>query len=116
MVLVDPRHIEQILENLVVNAYQAMPEGGELKISVEVVQKDKQPYVSVHVKDSGMGISSENMAKIFEPLFTTKPKGIGLGLAVCRKLAEINEGSILVTSEYGKGADFILNLPVGGGK
>jgi PAS domain S-box-containing protein len=116
MVLVDPRHIEQIFENLVVNAYQAMPEGGELKISAEAVRREKKPYVCVHVKDSGMGISSENIAKMFEPLFTTKPKGIGLGLAVCRKLAEINDGSIEVKSEYGKGADFILHFPIAGDK
>ncbi len=116
MVLVDPRHIEQIFENLVVNAYQAMPEGGELKLSVETVRRDKKPYVCVHVIDTGMGISSENMVKVFEPLFTTKPKGIGLGLAVCRKLAEINDGFIEVKSEPGKGADFILHLPVAGDK
>jgi PAS domain S-box-containing protein len=116
MVLVDPRHIEQILENLVVNAYQAMPEGGELKISAKSVLRDKKSFICVHVKDSGMGISSENMSKIFEPLFTTKPKGIGLGLAVCRKLAEINEGSIDVKSEPGNGADFILDLPAAGDK
>jgi PAS domain S-box-containing protein len=116
IVLVDPRQIEQIFENLIVNAYQAMPDGGELKLSVETIRRDKKPYVCVHIKDTGMGISSENMAKVFEPLFTTKPKGIGLGLAVCRKLAEINEGFIEVKSEPGKGADFILHLPVAGDK
>ena len=111
-VFVDPRQIEQILENLIVNAYQAMPDGGKLTFTVKPRKKGKLQYLSIHVKDSGIGISSEDLTKIFEPLFTTKPKGIGLGLAVCRKLAEFNGGTIHVESEPGKGAEFILELPV----
>ena len=115
-VLADPHHIEQILENLIVNAYQAMPDSGTLGITAREIPKDKKTYVAISVKDSGSGITQENMAKLFEPLFTTKPKGIGLGLAVCRRLAEINEGFIEVKSEPGKGAEFILKLPAAGGK
>ena len=108
---VDPRQISQILENLVVNAFQAMPEGGELCIHGKPEVKDGRNYVAVSVCDTGSGISKENMEKLFEPLFTTKPKGIGLGLAVCRKLIEINEGWIEVESEEGKGSVFTVHLP-----
>ena len=68
--------------------------------------------VAIAVKDTGTGITPENMEKLFEPLFTTKAKGIGLGLAVSKKLAEANGGRIEVESEPGKGSTFTLYLPV----
>ncbi len=114
---VDPRHAEQVLGNLVQNACQAMEAGGKLEISAKEVKgrKPKQAdagMVAISVKDSGSGIPPENMKKLFEPLFTTKLKGIGLGLAVCRQLAEANGGRIEVQSQPGKGSTFILFLPV----
>jgi len=108
---VDPRQINQILENLVVNAFQAMPEGGRLTIHGEIEEKIDRSYISLSVGDTGSGISKENMRKLFEPLFTTKPRGIGLGLAVCRKLIEANDGWIEVQSEEGKGSLFTIHLP-----
>jgi signal transduction histidine kinase len=111
LVCVDPRQISQILENLVVNAFQAMAEGGEVTIQGNPEVKEDRCYVSLSVGDTGSGISKENMGKLFEPLFTTKPKGIGLGLAVCRKLIEVNEGWIEVESEEGKGTMFTIHLP-----
>jgi signal transduction histidine kinase len=68
--------------------------------------------IRIAVKDNGMGIPPENMKKLFEPLFTTKTKGIGLGLAVSRKLAEANGGRVEVQSEPGRGSTFTLILPV----
>jgi signal transduction histidine kinase len=68
--------------------------------------------VAISVKDTGVGIPPENMKKLFEPLFTTKAKGIGLGLAVSRKLAEANGGRIEVQSETGVGSTFTLYLQV----
>jgi len=105
---VDPRQIGQVLGNLVANACQAMPEGGNLTISA---QADKEK-VSLSITDTGCGISKENMEKIFEPLFTTKARGIGLGLAVSRNLVELNGGSIEVESEAGKGSTFTVALPI----
>ncbi len=70
--------------------------------------------VAIAVKDNGVGIPPENLRRLFEPLFTTKSKGIGLGLAVSRKLAEANGGRIEVKSEPGKGSTFTLFLPVDG--
>jgi signal transduction histidine kinase len=74
--------------------------------------RSDQGTVAIAVKDSGEGILPENMAKLFEPLFTTKLKGIGLGLAVSKKLVEANGGRIVVESEPGKGSTFTVYLPV----
>ncbi len=105
---VDPRQIGQVLNNLIANAYQAMPEGGKLTIKVEA-QEEK---VNISITDTGCGISRENMEKLFEPLFTTKAFGIGLGLIVSKNLVDANEGSIEVESEEGKGSTFNVVLPV----
>jgi signal transduction histidine kinase len=67
--------------------------------------------IAISVKDTGVGILPENMSKLFEPLFTTKAKGIGLGLAVSQKLVKANGGRIEVVSEAGKGSTFTLILP-----
>jgi signal transduction histidine kinase len=106
-VFVDSQQIGQVLTNLVTNAYQAMPTGGKLTIQGEVA-KD---YVRILVTDTGRGISPENIQKIFEPLFTTKAKGIGLGLAVSKNMVEANGGTIEVASREGKGSTFTINLP-----
>jgi signal transduction histidine kinase len=98
-----------VLGNLTVNACQAMGDGGKLTI----LAHKQEGMVAIAVKDTGTGISPENMKKLFEPLFTTKVKGIGLGLVVSRKLAEANGGRIEVKSEPGKGSTFTLVLPVG---
>ena len=105
---VDSRQMEQVLGNLAVNACQAMAGGGALTISARL-EKD---LVAIAVKDTGTGITAENMKMLFEPLFTTKPRGIGLGLAVSRKLVEANGGRIEVQSEVGQGSTFTLYLPV----
>lgn len=114
-VFVDPRQIGQVLVNLVTNAYQAMPEGGRLTISTQA--ENRQVYLSI--SDTGCGIPEENMERLFEPLFTTKARGIGLGLAVSKNLVEANGGSIEVespstslrTGEEGKGSTFTVILP-----
>ena len=105
-VFTDPRQMGQVLGNLVTNGYQAMPEGGSLTISAQAEGK----RVSISITDTGCGISQENMEKVFEPLFTTKMRGIGLGLAVSRSLAEANGGSIEVESQEGKGSTFTVTL------
>ncbi len=111
-VFVDPRQVEQVLGNLVVNACQAMKDGGKLSVISEELSVDGVPWVRIAVKDTGTGIPPENMKKLFEPLFTTKLKGIGLGLAISQKLVEANGGKIEVQSEPGVGSTFTLYLPV----
>jgi signal transduction histidine kinase len=112
-VFVDPRQIIQVLGNLTVNACQAMASSdmsnrGQLSLCSRV-QND---MINIIVKDTGEGVSSENMKKLFEPLFTTKTKGIGLGLAVSQKLIEANGGRIEVESEAGVGSSFTVFLPI----
>ncbi len=108
---VDTRQVEQVLGNLVTNACQAMPGGGQLSVIGDQYSVNSEQWVRIAVQDTGVGIPPENMKKLFEPLFTTKLKGIGLGLAVSRKLAEVNGGRIEVQSEAGKGSTFTLWLP-----
>jgi signal transduction histidine kinase len=105
---VDPHQVEQVLVNLITNAYQAMPEGGNLIISARV----EKGQVALSVADTGVGIPEENMGKLFEPLFTTKARGLGLGLMVVKTLVEANGGSIEVQSQVGKGSTFTVKLPV----
>jgi len=107
-VYVDPGHIRQVLGNLVKNAYQAMPDGGELTISVGVDQAE----IEVTITDTGTGISPDNIEKIFEPLFSTKKGGVGLGLTISKKLVEANGGRLTVESQSGEGTSFTLSLPV----
>jgi PAS domain S-box-containing protein len=109
-IFVDPRHLDMILDNLIRNAYQAMPEGGNLVI--RAAPAGDQASVLLHITDTGVGIPEENKEKIFEPLFTTKPRGVGLGLVICQKLAEANKANIELVSELGKGSTFTLYLPV----
>jgi PAS domain S-box-containing protein len=111
---VDPRQVEQALVNLVTNAYQAMPEGGQLAVRGEQsgdARPDAGRWIRVAVSDSGVGILPEHMARLFEPLFTTKARGIGLGLATSRNLVEANGGRIEVHSVVGEGTTFTLWLP-----
>ncbi|MBN1318951.1 MAG: hypothetical protein JXA42_25945, partial [Anaerolineales bacterium] len=104
----DIQQIAQVIGNLITNACQAMPDGGKLTITASA-QKD---MIGIAVHDTGVGIPSENISKLFEPLFTTKTKGIGLGLAVSEKLVEANGGRIEVQSEPGQGSTFTIYLPI----
>lgn len=109
-VLVDPDQIGQVLLNLILNGFEAMVGGGTLTIRTAAVRG----AVVASVTDTGPGIAAENLDKIFQPLFTTKTKGIGLGLAVSRRLAEANGGSLTVASRPGAGATFTLTVPAAG--
>jgi PAS domain S-box-containing protein len=139
-VSVDPLQIGQVLVNFITNAVQAMPGGGALEIAARRVRGtgneergveahnlaprtsnlDPRPsilapdgdFVEISVTDTGEGIPPENLKKLFQPLFTTKPKGIGLGLVVCKNLVTANGGRIAVASEVGKGTTFAVVLPV----
>lgn len=105
--LVNPQQVQQIITNLVNNAYEALPQGGELKITAI----SKGGKVAVSIADSGPGIAKKNLPKIFEPLFTTKARGIGLGLAISRRLADLNHAEILVKSKLKEGTTFTVLLP-----
>jgi PAS domain S-box-containing protein len=106
-VMVDDRLLQRVLENLIMNAVQAMPKGGNLTV---VAHKELES-VTITVEDTGEGIARENMDKIFNPFFTTKAKGQGLGLAASKRLLEAQNGIITVRSEVGKGSTFTLSIP-----
>ena len=108
-VYVDPVLMRRVLSNLVTNALQAMPNGGELTISAH----NDENFAFITVSDTGVGIPKENLSKLFTPLFTTKAKGQGFGLAVCKRLVEAHGGQITVESESGKGSTFTIKIPLG---
>ena len=103
---VNPQQFEQIFDNLISNAIEAMPEGGTLTLKSSV----KKNKVIIDVSDTGVGITRKNLNRIFEPLFTTKSRGIGLGLAITAKLAGLNDIAIRVKSQVGKGTTFTLEF------
>ena len=108
-VQVDVFKMEQAFSNVLRNAVQAMPEGGTLR--VETGPGGSAETVSVRVQDSGLGISPEDLAKVFRPFFTTKPAGTGLGLAMARRIAEAHSGTLQAKNTPGKGALFEFILP-----
>jgi signal transduction histidine kinase len=110
-VYADKIHLQQALLNIIMNAAQAMPEGGPLIIRTGVRAPD---YVWLSVTDKGTGIEPENLEKIFDPFFTTKERGggTGLGLSLTKKLVEANKGRIEVESTKGRGSTFRILLPL----
>ena len=104
---IDKDKIRQVLSNIIMNAIQAMPEGGELRLKTAYDGN----FAQVVVSDTGVGIPKENLHKIFEPLFTTKARGVGLGLSLCKKFVEAHGGEIKVESEVGKGSKFTIRIP-----
>jgi signal transduction histidine kinase len=106
-VLGDRERLKSCLSNITINALQAMPAGGHLTACVRPVDG----LVAVSISDTGAGISQEAISKIFEPYFSTKQSGFGLGLAVTKKIIEEHHGSIEVTSDLEKGTTFTVKLP-----
>jgi signal transduction histidine kinase len=113
IILADPDQLGQVFENIILNAIQAMPEGGQLVVKTSEVSEKlpKSEWVAISFADTGMGISQENLNKLFEPLFTTKAKGVGLGLAVVKSLVDGHGGTIEIQSKVGKGSTFTVRLP-----
>jgi PAS domain S-box-containing protein len=107
IILGDPHQLERVFLNLITNSIQAMSDGGTLTLRTEI----EDGNVKVFVQDTGIGIPEDNMKKLFEPLFTTKAKGIGLGLSIVKTLVESHKGEISVESEVGKGTTFMIYLP-----
>ncbi|WP_420645224.1 ATP-binding protein [Candidatus Leptofilum sp.] len=108
-VFVDPDQMRQVFINLFTNAVQAMSNGGQLTIESKKVTPDK---VQVSITDTGGGIDDGNLAKLFEPLFTTRAKGIGLGLAITKLLVERHQGSIEIQTKKGVGSTFFITFPI----
>ncbi len=116
----DEGQMSQVIQNIVLNADQSMPEGGVVEIAARNVQAPsdglppnlrKGPYVEITIQDSGVGIAEQYLTKIFDPYFTTKEKGSGLGLATSYSIMKNHNGSIEVRSELDKGTTFSLYIP-----
>ena len=105
--MIDRAQMRQVFFNLVKNALEAMKDGGSLDI--EISADDNNVYTSF--RDSGAGISDAALARIFEPYRTTKAKGNGLGLMICRRIARAHGGDIDVESKSGEGTKFTVTLP-----
>jgi signal transduction histidine kinase len=114
-ILIDEDDAKEVLEQLLLNAIYATPEGGEIFITTDRENLDGVSYMTVKVTDTGAGVAEDEMSKIFEPFFTTKPggpdHGIGLGLSTGRKIMEENGGHIKVESKTGGGSTFTLFFP-----
>jgi signal transduction histidine kinase len=100
--------LKRALINLIQNAVQAMPNGGTLKISAETKNHNAQ----ISIQDTGEGIPNEAQEKLFTPLFTTKSKGQGFGLAVVKRLIEAQNGEVTYKTQKGKGTTFTIQLPI----
>lgn len=108
-ILIDRDYIKQALLNIFINALDAMPNGGRLTITTAF--KPLEDEIELIVEDSGMGMSRETAIRIFEPFFSTKDEGLGLGLNIVQKIIQEHGGYITISSELGKGTRIIINLP-----
>ena len=115
----DEVQITQVMHNIIINAQQAMPDGGKIQISAEntILEDDSEfplnsgKYVRVAIADQGEGIRPENLSRIFDPYFSTKAKGSGLGLGAAYSIIKGHGGYLTVDSKMGAGSSFIFYLP-----
>jgi two-component system, NtrC family, sensor kinase len=124
MVLADGNQLQQVFLNLIANAIDAMPAGGELHVKTAIddgngsgssrPSADLRRYIAVSIRDTGQGIPEEYLGRIFDPFFTTKDAGhgMGIGLAVCAQIIHLHGGSIAVQSQPGEGSTFTIRLPI----
>ena len=117
VLLADPHQLEQVFLNVLMNAVEAMPEGGTITVSAAVREREAGPFVEVQVADTGVGIPPEHLPRIFDPFFTTKEvgKGTGLGLSVSYGIVKTHGGFIDVASAVGAGTLVTVALPLNGG-
>jgi len=111
----DAERLKQVFMNLIINSINAMPEGGSLTISIDLVNSESlnQPaHIEVKIKDTGRGMSREDLERIFEPFRTTKNGGMGLGLTISQKIIKQHNGDIYVESEIDRGTTFVVKLPI----
>jgi signal transduction histidine kinase len=110
LITIDNEQVKQVILNLLMNAIQAMPGGGQLRLGGEV-SKDGQ-WIILSIQDSGVGIPSEDMDKLFDPFFSTKEGGMGLGLSIAHRIIDQHHGKIEVESVPGKGTLFTVGFPI----
>jgi signal transduction histidine kinase len=112
---VDAREVKQLVLNLVKNALEAMPGGGTLAVTMALVPPavpQGERAIRIEIADTGVGMTDSEVRAIFRPFYSTKPKGTGLGLPFCRRVAEEHGGEITVRTQVGVGSTFVVTLPV----
>ena len=115
-VALDRHQIQQVLTNLMLNSLDAIEEGGIIEVKTEKQEEGGEDRVCVMIRDTGTGIPSDEISKIFQPFYSTKEKGTGMGLAICRRIVSDHEGEIFVESRDGVGTTFSVVLPMKQGK
>ncbi|MBI5376209.1 MAG: PAS domain-containing protein [Candidatus Schekmanbacteria bacterium] len=108
VIKLDAFKIKQVFSNLLQNAAEAMPKGGIIVVTSISDEEDGKKKVTVKIRDSGIGISRENIYKVFDPFFTTKSKGVGLGMAIVKRIIELHKGTISVESKEGSWTEFTI--------
>ena len=106
----DMDRLSQVFINVLLNARQAMPDGGVIRIYTEVAAETGSVMIGIH--DSGKGMDQETAGKIFDPFFSTRDEGTGLGLTICRQIVEAHGGTIRLQSSPGKGTNVLVELPI----
>jgi two-component system NtrC family sensor kinase len=116
-VWIDREQMKQVFMNLIFNGIQAMNDGGTITISTRIFSPDateqSPSFVQVEVRDTGVGIPNENLEHIFDPFFTSKDEGSGLGLSISHQIVQEHGGYVTVESKVGKGTSFLVNIPIG---
>jgi signal transduction histidine kinase len=105
---VDKEKMQRVFVNIIKNAIDAMPKGGTLTVT----NRTSNGSLEITFSDTGAGMSKETLEKIWRPLFTTKAKGMGFGLAICKRIVEAHGGKLSVKSTVGKGSDFTVSIPM----
>ena len=108
----DKKQMKQVFANLFKNAVTAMPAGGEIRVSTDIVKKENSNYCRIRVRDNGRGIDENTRTFVFTPYFTTKKDGVGLGLAIVERIIFDHDGSIHFETEVGVGTTFFIDLPM----
>jgi signal transduction histidine kinase len=110
---VDPRLISSAFQNIIKNAVEALPkENPVISLKTSLYCENDLQWARIIITDNGKGISKENLNRIFQPYFTNKPKGSGLGLTIANEIIQQHKGRIMVESNEGKGTSFIIDLPL----
>jgi signal transduction histidine kinase len=107
----DPTLLRLALGNVVANACQAMPDGGDILVTASQEEIDGTAFVRIDIADRGPGMTQETLARAVDPFFTTSPKGTGLGLPIARRIAEAHDGTLSIESERGRGTVVHYRLP-----
>jgi signal transduction histidine kinase len=113
-ILGDATKLEQVCLNMLINSMQAMPHGGMIRVSCNLTRSETGSYVDLVIADQGVGVPKENLQRLFDPYFTTRPDGTGLGLAIADRIVSDHGGTILVESIPGEGTSMTVRLPLAG--